>query len=467
MNRVIVQFGAIPQDTDLLLTNRHAMVGIGMALASLFGSGNTGPYVEGLPCTPGTGLTVSIGQGSIYALAAIDSTAYGSLAADTTDQIIQQGNLFGATSLACPAPATTGQSINYLIEAQFQQVDVNPVALLYYNSASPLQPLLGTATNTQRSGICALQVKAGTPATTGSQTTPSADSGWTGLYVVTVAHGATSIVTGNIAGAAGAPVLAGLLNSHHGGVPGQAPQINLATEVQGVLPIANLPADTFGGVYQDTGAANACVIATTPVTTSYHQGQSFRFSVAHNNTGAMTLNAGGGAVAIVRPSGAATEAGDALANQIIVVSYETGIGFVSNSLLASDFLDTPALRGAPTAPTPTPGTNNTQLATMAALQTGLASIGAGAIPTLTANATIIPGPYNLDSSGGSFTLTLTASLVQGQAYEFVDLGRACDKNPVLINTNGNTLEGAVQNYNYNVSGEAITLYRDATTLKVR
>jgi hypothetical protein len=204
MDRVTVQFGQNPLDTDILSTNRNAMVGLGMALQAILGPG---PNVDGLPCVPGTGMTVNIGAGSIYTAAAIDATAYGSLPADTVDQIVQQGITFGQTPLGVAAPTTTGQSISYLIEAQYQQVDSNPVQLLYYNSDNPLQPLLGTATNTKRGGVCALQVKAGTAATTGTQTTPTQDAGWTGLYVVTVSHGATSITQGEIALYPGAPFI--------------------------------------------------------------------------------------------------------------------------------------------------------------------------------------------------------------------------------------------------------------------
>jgi hypothetical protein len=43
------------------------------------------------------------------------------------------------------------------------------------------------------------------------------------------------------------PVLAGLLNSHHGGTNGQAPKINLASETQGSLPLSQLPASNTTG----------------------------------------------------------------------------------------------------------------------------------------------------------------------------------------------------------------------------
>lgn len=172
----------------------------------------TSTIATGLACTPGSGLTVSIAPGRMYSLQNIDNTAYSSLPLDTTHQILKQGILLDAAVLACPAPVTSGQSINYLIEGAYQDSDTGNATLIYYNAANPTQPFTGpensgTAQPTVRKGIISLLAKAGTPATTGTQTTPAADSGYTGLYVVTVANGASSIVTGNIAKAGGAPFM--------------------------------------------------------------------------------------------------------------------------------------------------------------------------------------------------------------------------------------------------------------------
>jgi len=172
----------------------------------------TGPYVDGLATTPGSGMTVSVAAGQIFAQVQTDATAYGSLGTDT-HQLVKQGLSLDPVVLSTPAPSTSGQSINYLVEVAYADVDLNSTLLSYFNSANPLgTPLSGPANsgasqNTIRRGECVVQIKAGTPATTGSQTTPSPDSGYIGIYVVTVAYGATSISSGNIAMASGAPFI--------------------------------------------------------------------------------------------------------------------------------------------------------------------------------------------------------------------------------------------------------------------
>jgi hypothetical protein len=59
---------------------------------------------------------------------------------------------------------------------------------------------------TRKCGV-AVQVKAGTAATTGSQVTPTPDAGYIGLWVVTVANGQTTITSGNISLYPGAPLV--------------------------------------------------------------------------------------------------------------------------------------------------------------------------------------------------------------------------------------------------------------------
>ena len=211
MDRVQVFPGAIPLETDILNTNKNTMIGLAKLAAAMLG---TSTQVNGLAVTPTApaSLQVNVAPGEIYQLINLDGTAYSSLAADTTHQIVKQGILLDQVALNCPAPGTVGFSVNYLIEATYSDVDTLPVVLPYYNASNPAVAYsgpanAGTTNNTVRQGKVTLSAKAGTAATTGTQTTPSADSGYVGLYVVTVANGQTQITAGNIAQAAGAPFI--------------------------------------------------------------------------------------------------------------------------------------------------------------------------------------------------------------------------------------------------------------------
>lgn len=212
MDRILIWPGQLALDTDMLQQARNTMEGLGWAIRAVFG---TGTFVGGLSVGPNspTALNVVVQPGAIYSLQNLDSTAYGALQADTTDQIMKQGLVRGVTTLSCPAPATTGQSVNYLIQAAFVETDGVQVVRDYYNAANPLEPWMGPQNssnpdNTSRQAQCALAAKAGTAATTGSQTTPSPDSGYVGLAVVTVAQGQTVITSANITAYPGAPYIA-------------------------------------------------------------------------------------------------------------------------------------------------------------------------------------------------------------------------------------------------------------------
>jgi hypothetical protein len=211
MDRNIVYPGSIPQDTDILYPNRNAMVGIAALTAATLG---TSVVADGLACTPTVpaSMTVNVGPGSITQLTSLDATAYGSLAADVGDQIVKTGINLQAVSFTFAAPASSGQSINYLIEAAFSETDTDPVVLPYVNAANPSQALsgpnnAGTAQNTQRVQRVQLQVKPGAAALSGTQAIPAVDTGWVGLYVVTVNYGQSAITSSNIAVASGAPFL--------------------------------------------------------------------------------------------------------------------------------------------------------------------------------------------------------------------------------------------------------------------
>lgn len=215
LDRQIIYPGQIPLETDLLNTNRNMMVALSKFSGALVG---TQTIANGLACTPNSpaALTVLVGPGELYSLQNLDGTAYSSLAADTTHQIVKQGISLDTVTLSCPAPVTAGFSVNYLIEAAYQDVDSTSVALPYYNATNPSQAYsgpgnTGVTQSTQRKGTVVLTAKAGTAAATGSQTTPSPDAGNVGLFVVTVANGQSTITSTSIAAYGAAPTIPSLL----------------------------------------------------------------------------------------------------------------------------------------------------------------------------------------------------------------------------------------------------------------
>ena len=203
MDRNLVYPGSIPLDSDLLAINRNAMVAIGALAQAVLGSSTV---VDGLGCLPTvpSSMSVTIGPGTITQLGVVDTLAYGSLPSDTSDALVKMGINLTSTVLTFTAPTTSGQSVNYLIQAALQKSDTNPLVLPYYNAANPVQPYSGPANsgvaqNTQRTQRVQVQLKAGAPAAAGTQVTPPVDSGWSGLYVVTVSYGQTAINAVHIA----------------------------------------------------------------------------------------------------------------------------------------------------------------------------------------------------------------------------------------------------------------------------
>ena len=217
MNRQIVWPGAIPLETDLLYTNRHMMVGLGRLIMDILGAST---LASGLACSPTTpaSMSVGIGAGALYALDNIDNTAYSSLPANTTDQIMKQGILLGSANkqLTMTAPTTAGQSVIYLIQAAFSEVDGGSTVLPYYNPSNPAVAYSGPGNSgapsfTMRQDTVNVNAKAGVAAS--SPAPPSADTGFVPLYYVTIAFGATTITAGNISVAPGAPFIPATLTN--------------------------------------------------------------------------------------------------------------------------------------------------------------------------------------------------------------------------------------------------------------
>lgn len=303
MDRQIIYPGAIPLETDLLNTNKYAMMGLAKLSAAMMGS-NT--YLHGLACTPSSpaSMVVNVAKGQIYSQQNVDNSAYSSIAADTVNTILKQGVILTSTAFTLTAPTTAGQSINYLIQATYNDTDSGAVTLPYYNAANPSVAYSGpnnsgAAQNTIRSGVCTLSLKAGVAATTGTQTTPSVDTGYTAAWVITVAQGATTITASNISVAQNAPFL---------------PAAGLISAIQ-------QSSMTYAA---DTGAANAYVAQFVPALPTLIDGMRLTFKAKTANSGSSTFSANGGsAYPLYSHANQALQGGEIIANGLIEVEWNS------------------------------------------------------------------------------------------------------------------------------------------------
>ncbi len=222
-DRIIVYPGAVPFETDLLSAQLGQMVGLGFGLETTLGSATA---VMGLACVPTSpaSLSITIGRGAITQYTVVDGSPFGDLPA-SSDPLLKIGINTTSTPLTFVAPTTPGQSQAFLIQAQFSETDAVPVALPYYNAANPAVSFSGpnnsgTPQYTERIQRVLIQIKNGVPASTGSQTAPAADAGWSPLYIVTLANGATTITSGNFVVHPAAPF-----------VPATVPQLGAALRI--------------------------------------------------------------------------------------------------------------------------------------------------------------------------------------------------------------------------------------------
>lgn len=247
---------------DVLNSYKDAMIGLSRVAQLILGSSQAVASGFSIAAQSTPNMTLNLALGNILQNAPTDATPYGTLAADS-NTILQHGYTPAQVLSFDTTRLIAGQSQYAIVEVQFQQSDIvrpgDPDGGIpaFYNSLNPTVPLqgedgLGGVLSTVRQGIANVNIIYGTPATTGSQTIPSASTGFIPLWAVNLTFGMTAITSAQISQHPSAVFLAGLENSHHGGGLGQAPQIKLTSEVQGVLPLPNLPVSnttppTLGG----------------------------------------------------------------------------------------------------------------------------------------------------------------------------------------------------------------------------
>lgn len=287
------------------------MIGIGWLAQALLG---TTTQVVGLPCTPTAppSMTVDIGEGMITGFTEIETTTYGALPVNPA-ALVKVGINNADTPFTLTAPTTSGDSINYLIEGEFQEVDGTPIILPYVNANNPSAPYSGpnnsgTPQNTVRTQIVGLQLKAGAQAPTGTQTTPATDAGWVPLYVITVNFGQTTIVSGDISVAPGAPFFSITTPSVPYDIPGGCAGTMIANQV--LLKFKPVRLTTFPANF--AGSIGDLDVATT---------NALSMNIIKNGStvGTITVAAGATACVFASSSGAAVSVDPATDDTLRVV----------------------------------------------------------------------------------------------------------------------------------------------------
>ena len=110
------------------------MVALGYLAKMTIGDGSA--FADGLSCTPGSGLSVIIGPGSMTLPTVIDAEAYGALPPDS-DPLIKLG--INTASTILPLPATG----DVVISATVVEAQTGSAAVFYYNAQNPAQTLIG------------------------------------------------------------------------------------------------------------------------------------------------------------------------------------------------------------------------------------------------------------------------------------------------------------------------------------
>jgi len=195
-DRFLLPLNALLSSSTYNNVQQNTLVGLGAALEATFGASNA-VYGLGMTATAPGSLSMYVNRGGVLSLQEVDASAPGSGAVNT-NTVVKAGVLHAPYELTFAAPSTGGTSINYLVQVQYGTDDIDPLELNYVDPATGIPYVGNTAVSTLRADIVEIEVKAGTPAATGSQTTEGVDAGWIGLWVVTVNEGQTQLTTDDV-----------------------------------------------------------------------------------------------------------------------------------------------------------------------------------------------------------------------------------------------------------------------------
>ncbi len=239
MDRTLRYAGQIPLVEQMMQAEQSAYVGLGAVINSVMGASSF--VSDGFIVTPESGLTISVGPGTLTGngTSGADPRGYGVLPA-TTLPSAKQYQTTAPTTLTLTAGAT---NTIYVTGATF--VDDTDVVLPFYNSANPLQPFngvnnQGTALPTTRKDVATVTV-----------TTGLVPAGGFLLYTITLPAGATSVSPSEVI----TPPSSSLLPFK---LPQLQPVLDLVGGTQGatVWTFANIIFQSFVGPLVPVNAAN-------------------------------------------------------------------------------------------------------------------------------------------------------------------------------------------------------------------
>ena len=207
---------------DLNKERDFTAIALGKIISALLGQGTVVSELGATAVASTTVPTVQLADGQLYELATLDPTAFGSLSDTTfpsTATVMKQGLLLSSrgdtNTFQLTPPGTSGDSIIYLLEAQYADLDTDVQTITFYNTTSPGNPTTSSEPRV-REGTIAFVLKAGIASS--SPTAPSADAGYVPLYTIEVNYGQTVLSQSNITVAPGAPFLSQkLFNLMNGG----------------------------------------------------------------------------------------------------------------------------------------------------------------------------------------------------------------------------------------------------------
>ena len=205
---------------DLNKERDYTAIALGKIVSALLGQGTVVSDLAATAVASTTVPTLQLSDGQLYELATLDPTAFGSLPVNSfpsTANVMKQGLLLAsrgdANTFELTPPGTSGESIIYLLEAQYADLDTDTQTITFYNVSDPTNPTTATQPRV-REGTISFVLKAGIASS--SPTAPSADAGYVPLYNIEVAYGQTVLSQSDITVASGAPFLSqklfGLMN---------------------------------------------------------------------------------------------------------------------------------------------------------------------------------------------------------------------------------------------------------------